>query len=102
LARTNFPGLLQLSIPSFVELIIRDRWCGDERRYRPHPAQAEGESISSWFGFLKHGLSPELIDLLLFAEPDVSCDERTIGILGKDHKRKEFSPELRKIQETVQ
>jgi hypothetical protein len=46
----------QALISNLVDPIVSNGRRHDKRGIRCHSAQAKGESISCWFGFLKHGL----------------------------------------------
>ena len=63
--------LLHPLISNPVDPIVGNGWPDDKRGFRRHTAQAKSESIASWFGFLKHGLSPEGVELMQLVEPHV-------------------------------
>ena len=82
----------------FVELVVGNSGCSYKRRDRRHPCPAKGEYIAHHFGLFAHGLSSDGTVLLISPNPVWRFDERTLGISEIDHKRKELSSKLRKIQ----
>jgi hypothetical protein len=82
---------------TLAQSIVCDGVCSDERGDRLRAAQAERVRITYSFIFLEHGLFS--IANMAICGPSsrvYRIDVRTIGSRGKDHKRKEFSPEMRK------
>jgi hypothetical protein len=81
-----------------AELIVGNSWCSCERRSRRHTCPAEEKWVAFDFGLFGHGLSSDGTTLSISTNPVFGFDERTLGSSGVDHKRKELSSQLRKIQ----